>query len=875
MPFYAKNQLVWVKIKGYPWWPAIVAKSNQTRQGVIEDEVLVNFIGENSHAEVHVDKVADFEEHFDEYNVGKSKKLQDSIKIAMNIMNGESTYEAERSRLNKTSRRRDQSEESASEKEIKTTKTEPKKKENKEIEKKGSPKPRPPSPKLSQSSPKVSRVNSKSKEEEKEAKPFRENSSELSDILHSITRSRSRKDHIEMLTEPLIYNSRKNKNVASKLTFKSLSKESIIKKNKAILSKESDDDSSDDDNENDSQRSKKMRANALGKSKLVSKALSRQKSSASDNSAAVSSEDEDKTSNTSKMVKKQKEKEKNSAAVSSDDEEEKTSLANKIIKKQKEKEKEKEKPKEKLKEKPKEKVKEKEQRKEKPREKKPSVKKESVKKSQKAPKNIDLDLELAKELEDIDDEEEYESFDLNIEACEELELGLDQQHSVTSEKDDNNVGKRSREKEPKAPIYAGKTQENVETNKEVITKKLKASPKSGESMGALMDNHVGSKIVVSYNSAKIKKLEKNLQNILHKVFEKFQRKEKSKDDEESAIQLINLIKEIEESSFTGTEYTNSELGKLFKTIQFLFILNKELLSKTEEILVLSLARILHKIKSKILQHCLDNTEYIDSLNLPAEHEGLLTPPTDVTPITIDDVRTKIEELNFGAHHPVINMEHPQIRTKMEEEMNVNLTGKTPVRMPIKNEDNMVSPPSNKEGKKGDNFHLRKKICQKFAALLQKVYSMEKDKSQDLTLVIEDKINSFYQTSINEYKQAIKNLLKLIKANKLEVEELVQTQEMEAGQFASLLKYKFRMLSDFLGSPENSTSGTDNKDKTESKKNKSIVQNLGLREKEEVQKRAQTMIITKVEDKYNANVKQEADEASMSYQYIKYPGQNSF
>jgi len=48
MPFYAKNQLVWVKIKGYPWWPAIVAKSNQTRQGVIEDEVLVNFIGENS-----------------------------------------------------------------------------------------------------------------------------------------------------------------------------------------------------------------------------------------------------------------------------------------------------------------------------------------------------------------------------------------------------------------------------------------------------------------------------------------------------------------------------------------------------------------------------------------------------------------------------------------------------------------------------------------------------------------------------------------------------------------------------------------------------------------------------------------------------------
>jgi len=57
---------------------------------------------------------------------------------------------------------------------------------------------------------------------------------------------------------------------------------------------------------------------------------------------------------------------------------------------------------------------------------------------------------------------------------------------------------------------------------------------------------------------------------------------------------------------------------------------------------------------------LDNTEYIDSLNLPAEHEGLLTPPTDVTPITIDDVRTKIEELNFATHHPGINMEQSSI-----------------------------------------------------------------------------------------------------------------------------------------------------------------------------------------------------------------------
>jgi len=61
-----------------------------------------------------------------------------------------------------------------------------------------------------------------------------------------------------------------------------------------------------------------------------------------------------------------------------------------------------------------------------------------------------------------------------------------------------------------------------------------------------------------------------------------------------------------------------------------------------------------------------------------------------------------------------------------------------------------------------NYEMRKKICQKFAALLQRVYSMEKGKSQTLTLSIEDKINNFHTTTVNEYKKAIKGLLKLIK-----------------------------------------------------------------------------------------------------------------
>jgi len=68
----------------------------------------------------------------------------------------------------------------------------------------------------------------------------------------------------------------------------------------------------------------------------------------------------------------------------------------------------------------------------------------------------------------------------------------------------------------------------------------------------------------------------------------------------------------------------------------------------------------------------------------------------------------------------------------------------------------------KPGLQLNHFERRKKICQKFAALLQKVYAMEKNKSQDLTLVIEDKINNFHINAVNDYKNAIKELLKIIK-----------------------------------------------------------------------------------------------------------------
>ena len=46
---YEKGELVWAKIKGYPWWPSIVVECYTDNQDDPEQiELLVNFIGENS-----------------------------------------------------------------------------------------------------------------------------------------------------------------------------------------------------------------------------------------------------------------------------------------------------------------------------------------------------------------------------------------------------------------------------------------------------------------------------------------------------------------------------------------------------------------------------------------------------------------------------------------------------------------------------------------------------------------------------------------------------------------------------------------------------------------------------------------------------------
>jgi len=102
---YTKGEVVWAKIKGFPWWPGVVAKVIEQKDNPDNlQEILVNFIGENSHARLPLDKVAKFHQNFSEYSKMKKKKLLESIEIARKIIGGETTYEAESQRLDSRSK---------------------------------------------------------------------------------------------------------------------------------------------------------------------------------------------------------------------------------------------------------------------------------------------------------------------------------------------------------------------------------------------------------------------------------------------------------------------------------------------------------------------------------------------------------------------------------------------------------------------------------------------------------------------------------------------------------------------------------------------------------------------------------------------------
>jgi hypothetical protein len=78
---YTVNQIVWAKVEGYSWWPARIVEVMQQESG---NEVLVNFLGDKSHAQLPFNKLANYKERYDEFSKEKKKdkRLWNAIEIA-------------------------------------------------------------------------------------------------------------------------------------------------------------------------------------------------------------------------------------------------------------------------------------------------------------------------------------------------------------------------------------------------------------------------------------------------------------------------------------------------------------------------------------------------------------------------------------------------------------------------------------------------------------------------------------------------------------------------------------------------------------------------------------------------------------------------
>ena len=85
-----KGDIVWAKVKGFPWWPGEVKRITQSTLGnnnnEKEKQVTINFIGHNSHVKLPLSKVENFENKYDQYSKTRKKMLIKSIEKAKRMV---------------------------------------------------------------------------------------------------------------------------------------------------------------------------------------------------------------------------------------------------------------------------------------------------------------------------------------------------------------------------------------------------------------------------------------------------------------------------------------------------------------------------------------------------------------------------------------------------------------------------------------------------------------------------------------------------------------------------------------------------------------------------------------------------------------------
>jgi hypothetical protein len=69
-----------------------IGKIDESDSANQETKIIVNFIGDTTHSEVPLNKLAKFEEKFEEYSKTKKRSLINSITLARKILNGQAEF---------------------------------------------------------------------------------------------------------------------------------------------------------------------------------------------------------------------------------------------------------------------------------------------------------------------------------------------------------------------------------------------------------------------------------------------------------------------------------------------------------------------------------------------------------------------------------------------------------------------------------------------------------------------------------------------------------------------------------------------------------------------------------------------------------------
>jgi len=82
---FKKGDIVWAKVRGFPWWPGVIRHilSKNNKNDSSEEKIfLIDFIGDESHVKLPLNKIEIFEEKSSKYSLNKNKKLQNAIEKA-------------------------------------------------------------------------------------------------------------------------------------------------------------------------------------------------------------------------------------------------------------------------------------------------------------------------------------------------------------------------------------------------------------------------------------------------------------------------------------------------------------------------------------------------------------------------------------------------------------------------------------------------------------------------------------------------------------------------------------------------------------------------------------------------------------------------